>query len=268
MRHLRQHVVRAIASVSLGMSIGCAAQTPTDPDSMRNAATPGAPAAAGNGLASPVGGAQVCSPGDEAGCGIGACSGTRICLGGVNPHWGPCVVSPGCSPGTPPPPPPNTPVECFVFDDDDTNMAGPSDAIYFYTGACIPDGGPYGVCRHWFGRCRTADANHTPVAFNVMNADGTDEVQADAIHLSEVIVSANAPPSYRFCVPGGACRHSFGDPVSTTGKRGFCRLFDDGYTNLTWPTAQIAIYGWTGISYGVADGHVGRKWFGRCEVAP
>jgi hypothetical protein len=45
-------------------------------------------------------------------------------------------------------------VACSVFDDGYTNVAGPSDAIFWNGSMCVPDGAS-GTCRRWFGRCTT-----------------------------------------------------------------------------------------------------------------
>lgn len=47
------------------------------------------------------------------------------------------------------------PVQCYVFNDGYTSVAGPSDAVYARSAnsVCIPDGTANGTCRRWFGRC-------------------------------------------------------------------------------------------------------------------
>jgi hypothetical protein len=100
-------------------------------------------------------------------------------------------------------------VECFVFDDGYSNLAGPADAIYFggllQLQACIP-GGQFGICRRWFGRCRTKITNR-PVSFDVFD-DGYSNLAgpADAIYFG---VSGGGPAP---CIPGGQgiCRRWFG----------------------------------------------------------
>jgi transmembrane serine protease 11D len=49
-----------------------------------------------------------------------------------------------------------------VFDNGDSNQAGPSDAVYLAAPnvSCIPDGTPQGRCRRWFGLPQTDDGRN------------------------------------------------------------------------------------------------------------
>jgi hypothetical protein len=202
--------------------------------------------------------AQVCELGDERSCKVGTCPGTQTCVGTpLHPHWGTCVKNdPLCVTQVPPAP---TPVECFVFNDGGADMAGPSDAIYFAgrQQACIPDGTATGTCRRWFGECRTADASHTPVNFSVFDANRNSVATSGAIYLRDYHLP---------CVPGGSlgvCFPWFGDPVSNLGQQATCRLFDDGYANMTGPTTMIDANGPASVCL---PGGPCRKWFGRCSI--
>jgi hypothetical protein len=159
----------------------------------------------------------------------------------------------------------NPPVKCRVFDDGNTNQTGLSDAIYVggNSSACIPDGSATGACRKWFGLCRTADASSQPVRFRVFNDGNTSQTALfDAVYLNSPNVS---------CVPDGTvkgnCRRWFGLPQTADGREVSCRLFDDGYTNMTEP-ARAFYYNSSGrvcTPDGTATGTC-RKWFGRCSV--
>lgn len=159
----------------------------------------------------------------------------------------------------------NPPVQCRVFNDGNTNQTGLSDAIYVRgnSSVCIPDGTPTGNCRKWFGLCRTADAASQPVRFRVFNdGDTSQTAPSDAVYLNAPNVS---------CIPDGTargnCRRWFGLPQTAEGREVACRLFDDGYTNMTEPTRAI-YYNSPGrvcMPDGTSTGRC-RKWFGRCSV--
>ncbi|MDI1476283.1 hypothetical protein [Polyangium sp. y55x31] len=162
-------------------------------------------------------------------------------------------------------------VECFVFNDGYTNMAGPSQAVYLTdTGqACIPDGTPGGTCRKWFGRCRTTDPSHTPVLFSVFNAGKVDMVgPSDAVY---------SRSTRQACIPDGtstgACRQLFGVAKLPDGRPVECKLFDDGGAQKTkFTDDEIYVSGWPKACFpnGIGDGFnygMCRKWFGECMVA-
>jgi hypothetical protein len=50
-------------------------------------------------------------------------------------------------------------VQCYLFDDGNTNRIGPTQAIYYREPGqvCMPDGTSVGACRKWFGTCRVGD---------------------------------------------------------------------------------------------------------------
>ncbi|MGM9489604.1 trypsin-like serine protease [Ideonella sp. YS5] len=167
--------------------------------------------------------------------------------------------------------PAGDPIECFVFDDGNTNMAGPSDAIFFSGRtspnergkACIP-GGVSGVCRKWFGNCRTTNS-HRPVQFSVF-----DDGNANATSLSDAVyIEQNGNSA---CVPDatsrGTCRRWFGRGQVSDGRFVACSVFDDGYVNRTFPGDAIVTphplpSGGSACLPGPACG----RWWGRC-VAP
>lgn len=158
-----------------------------------------------------------------------------------------------------------TAVQCKVFNNGNTNPSGLSDAIYVRANSsiCTPDGTAPGRCRKWFGQCRTMDTAAQPVRFKVFNnGDSNHSALSDAVYL-------NAPNVA--CVPDGTargnCRRWFGLPQTADGRQVSCRLFDDGYTNMTGPTRAIYYRspGKVCMPDGTAAGTC-RKWFGRCEV--
>ena len=161
--------------------------------------------------------------------------------------------------------PPTVAVQCRVFNNGNTNQTGLSDAIYVRgnSSVCIPDGTATGNCRKWFGLCRTADAASQPVRFRVFNDGNTNQTAlSDAVYLNAPNVS---------CIPDGTargnCRRWFGLPQTADGREVSCRLFDDGYTNMTEPTRAIYYTspGRVCMPDGTATGRC-RKWFGRCSV--
>lgn len=156
-------------------------------------------------------------------------------------------------------------VQCQVFNDGNTNPSGLSDAIYVRANSsiCTPDGTAAGRCRKWFGLCRTMDAAAQPVRFKVFNDGNTNQAgPSDAVYPNAPNVS---------CIPDGTargnCRRWFGLPQTADGRQVSCRLFDDGYTNMTGAT-QAIYYRSSGrvcMPDGTAAGTC-RKWFGRCQV--
>jgi hypothetical protein len=157
------------------------------------------------------------------------------------------------------------PVSCQVFNDGNTSQSGLSDAIYVRNNStiCTPDGTPTGRCRKWFGLCRTSEPTPQPVRFRVFNDANTNQTApSDAVYPNAPNVS---------CIPDGTargnCRRWFGLPVTADGRPTVCRLFNDGYTNITGPTTAIYYRapGSVCMPDGTATGTC-RKWFGRCTA--
>lgn len=164
-------------------------------------------------------------------------------------------------------------VECFVFNDGYTNMAGPTWALYFSNDGkvCMPDGTSVGTCRKWFGRCRTTDPSHTPVLFSVFN-DG----KANMAGPSDAVFS---PLAFKACIPdgtpSGTCRKWFGAAKLPDGRPVECRLFDDDNLSRTKST-EDEMFKWSPLNSslvevcmpdGTNNGKTCRKWFGECMVA-
>src|SRR5581483_986298 len=127
-------------------------------------------------------------------------------------------------------------VLCFVFDDDYSNIEGPSDAIYIsgrpgdLDMACIPDSaGGHGSCHKWFGRCYTA-VTHEQVYFSVFDDGyGNPVPPFDALFVPEVDEQVCGPNA----LTEGLCRKWFGKASSSDGRSIACRVFDDGYANIS-----------------------------------
>jgi YD repeat-containing protein len=182
-----------------------------------------------------------------------------------------CVVMQPAQP--PSPPPPFEGVLCYVFNDGFTNVVGPSDAI-FISGrtanneqgkACVP-GGEFGVCRRWFGRCKTTTTNE-PVHFQIFD-DGTSNVvgPADAIYIPK---NGN-----HACIPDGTatgtCRRWFGLPATQDKRAADCSIFTDGYghprkSEAFFIPSPIPSGGEACIPGGGSSG-ICNRWFGLCEV--
>lgn len=156
-------------------------------------------------------------------------------------------------------------VECFVYNDAYTDMAGPSDAILFSgpNQVCIPDGTATGTCRKWFGRCRTV-GEHVPVQLYVTELVGNERrlLYSDSVY---------SPGAGRVCIPdgtaSGTCRREFGFGYARGGRYpGWvgCSLFNDGYTAMVGGGYLSFRGGWQ-----VCDTNgTCRKWFGRCSTSP
>lgn len=192
---------------------------------------------------------------------------------------GSCPAGQGCSivsPGQCAPIPIGQNVECFVFSDGYSFMAGPSRAITFATDgqACIPDGTATGNCRKWWGRCRTTDASHTPVSFRVGDFQWRDRSviwsdPSDAI-FSKHFQNWFDPPDSLACLPNGTtegnCHHDFGNGQTPDGRAVRCHVFDDGGANMSLPftlmhdMANSNVFGTNGPN------SASRKWFGECFV--
>ena len=167
-------------------------------------------------------------------------------------------------------------VECSVFDDGYSRVAGPSEAI-FVSGrtapglnevgkSCVPNNGPYGDCRKWLGKCRTVTSNQG-VLFSVFDDGGANiSNPSDAIYIDV---------AGRACVPDGTaagnCRKWFGMGVTEDNRRVVCSLFNDGFVSTTIRTdaiyfpSPIPAAGEACQPDGTARGNC-RRWFGRCVV--
>ncbi|MDO3383833.1 hypothetical protein [Gilvimarinus algae] len=153
-------------------------------------------------------------------------------------------------------------VQCKVFNDGYSNITAASDAIYLNSGsaACVPDGTGKGNCRKWFGRCTTSAGE--AVNLKVFNAGGANATAAsDAVY---------APQPNQACVPDGSsrgnCRSQFGMAHASSGAAVSCRLFNDGYTDITGP-AESFVFASNGRICMANNASVCRKWFGRCQVS-
>lgn len=163
------------------------------------------------------------------------------------------------------------PVSCYVFDDGYTNIQGPSQAIFISHRsheegkACIPDSGPFGTCRKWFGRCFTV-LTGAPVFMDVFDDGFTNAAgPSDAIFVQ----GGNS----QACVPdtgSGTCRKWFGTGTASDGRPLVCQVFDDGGGNATAPSNAIFVpnpdpSGGSACVPGGSNG-VCRRWFGQCQV--
>lgn len=129
-------------------------------------------------------------------------------------------------------------VDCSIFDDGYTRMAGPSDAIFFNQKdqACIVSSrGP--VCRKWFGRCSTTDAAAVPVKFRVfdpgknkdpLSYDLDLESYTNAVGPSDAISFRNETAMACADTQSSAsCRRWFGGGVTKDGRKVLCRVFGE-----------------------------------------
>ncbi|MDI1442523.1 hypothetical protein [Polyangium sp. 6x1] len=184
-----------------------------------------------------------------------------ICTGGACPYGQGCGAA--GVPGQCATLPIGQGVECFVFNDGYTNMAGPTQALSFRDEeglVCMPDGTPGGTCRKWFGRCQTTDPSHTPVLFSVFN-DGRADMSgpSDAVYV---------PSHHQACVPdgtpGGFCRKWFGAAKLPDGRPVECKLFEDGGAQKTkYTDDDMFVNGLPKVTF---PNGAYRKWFGECMV--
>lgn len=295
------HVVLALAGTTAAIVVGCGAPRESAPpeavDSTSEAicytcsssgdGDPCTPSCTGKTCGASDGCGGICRSGScPAGqtCGgggvVGQCGCTPSCSGkacgapdgcGGICTSGTCGYGQGCGaggvPGVCATLPIGTGVECFVFDDGYANMAGPTTALYFpdySTQVCMPDSGPTGTCRKWFGRCRTTDPSHTPVMFTVFDDNRTNVAgPSDAVY-------SRGP--YTACVPDGtstgACHKWFGAAKLPDGRPIGWRLFDDGGQNMTSFTREdIYNFGlWEYPDVCIDGGGLCRKWFGNGMV--
>ncbi|WP_437740933.1 hypothetical protein WMF39_35500 [Sorangium sp. So ce1504] len=190
-----------------------------------------------------------------------------ICTGGSCPAGQACGAS--GVPGQCATLPVGQGVECFVFNDGATELAGPTQALYFQRDGkvCMPDGTPGGTCRKWFGNCRTTDPSHTPVLFSVFN-DGRADMTSPS---GAVYLTSNLKACIPDGTPTGTCREWFGAATLPDGRPIECRLFEDGGAQKTKVTdddmfmsglPKVCFDNGTGYTYGKC-----RKWFGECMVA-
>jgi hypothetical protein len=164
---------------------------------------------------------------------------------------------------------PHENIVCFVFDDGYINRRAAT--AIFISGvpqdlgkSCTSDGTARGVCRKWFGQCRTMQTLQ-PVKFKAFDDGGAKSTSAsDAIFVP--------PSANRVCVPDGTwrgtCRKWFGLGETLDGRKVTCRLFEDGSTDLVNTTAiyfpgPIPTYGAACAPDGTERG-ICRRWFGEC----
>jgi hypothetical protein len=158
-----------------------------------------------------------------------------------------------------------TPIQCQVFDDGYSRLSGLSDAIYVQENLslCTPGSGT-GTCRKWFGKCTTLGLPKLNVLFRVH-----DDEDKNRTGLSDAVYIKGPNKS---CIPDGtpdgSCRRWFGFPQAQDGRQVTCRLFNDGYTDMTAPTRSIYYNSSGKVCMPGGDEGVCRKWFGKCEIAP
>lgn len=168
------------------------------------------------------------------------------------------------------PPVPPVPIECFVFNDGYSDMAGPSEAVYFRgpRQACIGDGSPGGLCRKWFGRCRTKDT-HEPVALNTFSFSDDNRVNGvDALFPGPGGGSGDV-----VCAPDGSRSGTCGIAFfvsGVSGRRSWCRLYDDGYTRSVYEAEFMSpsagrVCDIPTVGGGEQEQPICRKWFA-CEA--
>jgi hypothetical protein len=176
---------------------------------------------------------------------------------------------------------PGEAVQCYVFDDDYTNMAGPSQAIVIsgrttqgeQGKACIP-GGQFGVCRKWFGKCSTT-VSFAPIFFNVFD-DGNSNITgpSDSVFIPATGNQACLTASGHADPPGISspiCRRWFGRAVTSDARNISCSVFNDGSGNQAGPSDATYIPqpipgpGSACIPDGTAAGTC-RRWFGNCSA--
>lgn len=128
-------------------------------------------------------------------------------------------------------------VQCSVFDDGYTNMAGPGNVMILNNNlqACIPNANGFD-CRKWFGRCTTSISN-TPVTFSTF-----DDGYANQTAGSDAIFVQSVNGASASCVPGGpngVCHKWFGRGMTQDGKKVFCDLTGDNVNDFVGPTDAI-----------------------------
>lgn len=310
MRILRRIVALSLAAAAVAaVSTGCTSSPGLEADESIESQSQALPKDPGGGGGDPVPkciarcGGKACGASDGCGrtCSAGSCPTGTVCGGAGTPNvcacqpscagracgaadgcggtctGGACATGTSCGIGGVPnqcaPIPLGQGVECFVFSDGYTWMAGPSNAIFFSpTGqACIPDGSTTGNCRKWFGRCQTTDSSHTPVTFQVATEPPPFGGALSWSASSDAITSQHYQPDIfshdksRVCTATGDCRDDFGNGMMAGGRPVRCRLFNDGGAYMTALTSRMVD---TGVSqvWGAGLGGAERKWFGMCEV--
>jgi hypothetical protein len=201
-------------------------------------------------------------------------NGTLVCeqIGSANPL---AVVTDGAplnfpTPACVPPPPVQEAVECSVFDDGYTNIAGPSGAVYIESNgmhACVPDNTSVGTCRKWFGRCVTVQ-RQSPVFFYTFDDGYTNkEGPSDAVYINALSSGIDA------CLPSsgngpGLCHKWFGKGFTGDGRSVTCAVFDDGTANQTNQSDAVFVLAASrnDMKTCVPGNPLGicRKWFGTC----
>ncbi|MGC2639042.1 MAG: membrane dipeptidase [Acidobacteriaceae bacterium] len=128
-------------------------------------------------------------------------------------------------------------VQCSVFDDGYTNLAGPGNVILINANlqACIPNGSG-ADCRKWFGRCTTSVSNN-PVTFSTF-----DDGYANASASSDAIFVQSVNGASASCVPGGSngiCHKWFGRGMTQDGRKVLCDLTSANANDFAGPTDAI-----------------------------
>lgn len=165
-------------------------------------------------------------------------------------------VTPGASPGSN-----GEAVNCYIYSDGYTNMAGPSNAVFINTSrqACIPNGTAAGNCRKWFGRCSTASTAKA-VTFDIFN-DGYSSLAgaADSVFINS---------SNQACIPNGTtagnCRRWFGRAATSDGLKVTCSVFGDGSSNQSDFSDAIFINASQQACVPSGSNGYCQKWWGAC----
>ena len=153
-----------------------------------------------------------------------------------------------------------------MFGDGGASRSAPADALYFAASenVCIPqpdDPDPNAIyCGKWFS-CQTLQGK-LPVTFKVFDDGSANATAATAVYVHGV-EQACVPDG----TPTGACRKWFGEASLSDGRQVSCRLFEDGFGNMTDPTQAIYFQAPSRVCMpdGTAEGNC-RKWFGRCII--
>lgn len=131
-------------------------------------------------------------------------------------------------------------VQCSVFDDNYTSLAGPANVVTIDNNlqACIPSATSF-TCRKWFGRCSTSISN-SPVTFSTFDDGYTNpSASSDAVFVQSLNGTSAA------CVPGGSngiCHKWFGRGMTQDGRKVVCDLTGDNVNDFVGPTDAIYPY--------------------------
>jgi microsomal dipeptidase-like Zn-dependent dipeptidase len=131
-------------------------------------------------------------------------------------------------------------VQCSVFDDGNSNIAGPSSVIMINNNlqACVPNANGWD-CRKWFGSCTTS-ASNTPVTFSTF-----DDGYANPTAGSGAIFIQSVNGTSESCIPGGSngiCHKWFGRGMTQDGRKVLCDLTGDNVNDFVGPTDAIYPY--------------------------